>query len=319
MAFLLSLIVTVSFFALIAGLIKPCFIKLENRKQVAIIFIPVLVISTAIYDFFDESPERMAEEENIEAAAENNNEIEESTNVNDLNENSEDQEAANGENENDTDEKDNSNNAINSQEEENNNLNENDTGINNNSSNEANNNEEKEAVSDPQNCSDFTDGNHVYEVWVENEYHSENDPLNLDGDSSGVPCLALTQGMEEQFSAHKQELNPTSSTPEYEYVEEDDVSIGEVIRLNYRIFPEKAGDITEEEMILMTEDFIEQLKNERDFNGVSIYFSSDTNEDSGYSIGMAQYYPNGTIGDAMDYQAGDYSDHEYNFNFGGIN
>jgi flagellar biosynthesis GTPase FlhF len=172
---------------------------------------------------------------------------------------------------------------------------------------------------EPQNCGDFETGQEVFEFWVMNEYSSENDPLNLDGDKSGVPCLALTGEMEDKFLEYEQETNPMTELPEYDIVEEDDVSIGDVIRLNFRIYPEAGDDTTEEEMVIITEDFIENLKQEKDFNGVSIYFSSNKEEDSGYSIGMVQYYPNGVIGDAMDYSAGDYSDHEFEYKYGGIN
>jgi hypothetical protein len=104
---------------------------------------------------------------------------------------------------------------------------ENDNEENNNNS-EANNEEED---LEPQNCSDFSDGQEVFYFWIENDYHVDNDPLNLDGDNTGVPCRQLTEDMTEDFM-HWEEIEngqvPEAMREEYgdeEEAEEDSEEI----------------------------------------------------------------------------------------------
>ncbi|MBU9711118.1 hypothetical protein [Evansella tamaricis] len=102
--------------------------------------------------------------------------------------------------------------------------------------------------------------------------------------------------------------------PDFEIVEEDDVSLGDVIRKSYWIYPE-GGTLTEEQFEQTSINIVENLKKEFDFNAISLFFIDDPDNPVGYQIGMTEYVPNGEWSDAIEYSAGDYKDHEYVFKF----
>ncbi|CAM3774180.1 hypothetical protein [Alkalicoccus chagannorensis] len=68
----------------------------------------------------------------------------------------------------------------------------------------------------PQNCSDFSDGREVFNFWSDNGYHSSNDPLNLDGNSSGVPCEVLTSDLEEDFKEYENSITASNQSADEE-------------------------------------------------------------------------------------------------------
>ena len=102
----------------------------------------------------------------------------------------------------------------------------------------------------------------------------------------------------------KKETFDFSSVPEYEVIKVDDLSLDRFIRLNYYI---KASDnYTKEQIELIAKAIVEKEKEERKVSTISFVFYS--------SIAFDQS-PYGDWSKAMEVEPGDYSKHEYKFDF----
>lgn len=93
--------------------------------------------------------------------------------------------------------------------------------------------------------------------------------------------------------------------PEYQIIEVDDVSIGNIKRYSLSVITEPAEEQT---IKLIATTIIEDLKIQKPFNSIYIYFN-DRNEyfGQGYSLARVLYAPNGEWGEAMNVKPGDYS------------
>jgi len=113
----------------------------------------------------------------------------------------------------------------------------------------------------------------------------------------------------------KKETFDFSSVPEYEVIKVDDLSLDRFIRLNYYI---KASDnYTKEQIELIAKAIVEKEKEERKVSTISFVFYSENDDISGGvpSIGTGEWAPYGDWSKAMEVEPGDYSKHEYKFDF----
>lgn len=108
--------------------------------------------------------------------------------------------------------------------------------------------------------------------------------------------------------------------PSYEIALVDDSNIGDVtIRPNYWVVPDDILHFDNDALENIAEEVTEIAKEDEDFNALMIYFIDDERQaNQGYTLGRAEYSPNGEWSQAVDISSGNYSDHEFVFDYGSI-
>lgn len=92
----------------------------------------------------------------------------------------------------------------------------------------------------------------------------------------------------------------------------DDISMANAIRLSYDVVvKEKAS---EEDLKVLAQYITEIAKQDKDFNALVIsFYDYPEYIGKGYTLGKAEYAPQGEWSKAMDVAAGDYSSFSYNY------
>lgn len=111
-----------------------------------------------------------------------------------------------------------------------------------------------------------------------------------------------------------EEVAENENVVDYEIINDSDVSFADSTRHSYWVYPEN-GEMTKEEFIATSEKFTEDVKEDYDFSAISIYYIDNPENPVGYQIGMAEYAPNGEWDEAENVNDGDYSTHEFNFDY----
>jgi hypothetical protein len=90
-------------------------------------------------------------------------------------------------------------------------------------------------------------------------------------------------------------------------------SYGDIER--YEIFVNLAFPVSEDDIKEICELVVEDFKRDKSFNAVAVYFSDLDSHYFGFTIARCDYAPSGEWSDADNVSTGDYSQHEYNFEF----
>ncbi|KHF39998.1 DUF4875 domain-containing protein [Halalkalibacter okhensis] len=104
--------------------------------------------------------------------------------------------------------------------------------------------------------------------------------------------------------------------PSYTIVEEEDLSNGNTIRFAYWVVPSNIY-IGKEAIEAIVMDVVEEAKEGKEFNAVVVWVIDDERQvGKGYTLAKFEYAPKGDWTKAADVVAGDYSTHEFVFDFG---
>lgn len=117
---------------------------------------------------------------------------------------------------------------------------------------------------------------------------------------------------ESKYSYEPKEID----APKYEVIKVEDLSLGKYIRINYWV--SVSHSYSKEDLKKIFESVVESEKVKQPISSVGIVFFSDkidtvTNEK--IIKGDAEWGPYGEWGKAMDVEPGDYSHHDYTYNF----
>lgn len=93
----------------------------------------------------------------------------------------------------------------------------------------------------------------------------------------------------------------------------DTISYANVAR--YAIYVALTFPVSEDAIIELCEQVVEDFKGEQSFNAVAVYFSDLDAHYFGFTIARCHYAPNGEWGDSNTVSTGDYSQHEYSYQF----
>ncbi|MDZ5782140.1 hypothetical protein [Marinococcus luteus] len=174
-------------------------------------------------------------------------------------------------------------------------------------------------------CSDFEDDQQLYDYWTEHEYSSENDPGSLDANNDGVPCAVLSEDMNDEFTAYEKEQTggaPEAEVPSYTVHEGENATYDNGIYLNYYVILEADPvSIDEVDIDTISDEVIMEVKDQKEFHLLTINFvdAKKAMDYGSYVYGKTDYFPNGEIAAAENYEPGDYSDHEINTFYGSMN
>jgi hypothetical protein len=103
----------------------------------------------------------------------------------------------------------------------------------------------------------------------------------------------------------------------YEVVEREDVSLGDVVRLVFRV--QVSSEPTGAELEEIANQLITDETQEQDVNAIGFYFYLPDSDTSGpYTAGTGDWAPNGNWEEADTVVAGDYSTHELTVEAGSI-
>lgn len=102
--------------------------------------------------------------------------------------------------------------------------------------------------------------------------------------------------------------------PTYQIVEVEDISVARAVRFQVKAVTE--FPISIEQINGLCEQVVENLKNQESLNAV-VVFLYDTRSlwSDAYSIAKCEYAPNGVWADAVNVQTGDYSTHEFTYEY----
>lgn len=121
----------------------------------------------------------------------------------------------------------------------------------------------------------------------------ENPDPSLTSIQSSIPA-DTNKGVEEEIQL-----------PEYQIIEVGDVSFGNIKRYSLSVITEPTDEQT---IKLIATTIIENLKIQKPFNSVYIYFNDQIEYiGQGYSLARALYAPNGKWEEAMNVRTGDYN------------
>ncbi|WP_027847105.1 hypothetical protein [Marinococcus halotolerans] len=185
--------------------------------------------------------------------------------------------------------------------------------------------EDAAAETEVKSCSDFEDDQELYDYWTENSFSSENDPSDLDANGDGVPCAVLSEDMEGEFTAYEKEQTGGASEaeiPSYTLHEGESSSYEDGVYLDYYVIPDAAPtSIDETDIDTISDEVIMNAKEKEPFHLLTINFvdAEEAMDYGSYVYGKTDYFPNGEIETAENYEPGDYSDHEINTVYGSIN
>lgn len=185
--------------------------------------------------------------------------------------------------------------------------------------------EDAAADTDLQSCSDFEDDQQLYDYWTEHGYSSENDPGDLDANGDGVPCAVLSEDMEGEFTAYEKEQTGGASEaelPSYTLREGERTSYDGVVYVNYFVILDAdPTSIDKADIDIISDEVIIDVKEKEDFTLLTVSFIDDEEamDYGSYVYGKTDYFPNGEIDAAENYEPGDYSDHEIVTVYGSIN
>ncbi|WP_206460663.1 hypothetical protein [Anaerovorax sp. IOR16] len=103
--------------------------------------------------------------------------------------------------------------------------------------------------------------------------------------------------------------------PEYDIIRVEDLSLGKFIRMNYLISVNDSYSV--EDLKTIAKSIVESEKSKQPTSTVSVViFSNNDDPSTGVnSIGDIEWGPYGEWAKAMDVEPGDYSKHEYTYNF----
>ncbi|MCH7579113.1 MAG: hypothetical protein IIB22_02595 [Chloroflexi bacterium] len=103
----------------------------------------------------------------------------------------------------------------------------------------------------------------------------------------------------------------------YDVVEREDVSVGEIVRLVFRV--QLSSEATEAELEEIANQLITGETQEQDVNALGFFFYLPDSDTSGpYTAGTGDWAPNGNWEDADTVVAGDYTTHELTIEAGSI-
>lgn len=185
--------------------------------------------------------------------------------------------------------------------------------------------EDAAAETEVKSCSDFEDAQQLYDYWTEHSFSSEKDPSGLDANGDGVPCAVLSGDMEEEFTAHEKEQTggaAEADIPSYTLHEGESNSYEDGVYLNYYVIPDATPtSIEESDIDTISDEIIMDAKEKEPFHLLTINFidAEEAMDYGSYVYGKTDYFPNGEIGAAENYEPGDYSDHEIHTVYGSIN
>ena len=107
-------------------------------------------------------------------------------------------------------------------------------------------------------------------------------------------------------------LDPTADL-NANIIDIDTSSYGNVER--YEIYVNLPFPVSEDAIVELCQWVVEDFKRDNSFNAVAVYISDLDAHYFGYTIARCDYAPNGEWNDAGNVSAGDYSQHEYSYEF----
>lgn len=112
--------------------------------------------------------------------------------------------------------------------------------------------------------------------------------------------------------AKAENKNETKSIVKYEVANIEDLSFANTVRLGYNVVvKEKAS---KEDLKNLAQHLVEKIKKDKKFNAVVIgFYDYPEYIGRGYTLGKAEYAPEGDWSKAMDVRTGDYSSFSYNY------
>ena len=123
------------------------------------------------------------------------------------------------------------------------------------------------------------------------------------GDTTSPPDVTQTP------SATLDETAEPNAAVTYEIAQREDVSFGATVRIVYRVTV--SGPLSEADLRAVSEEIIEDETSSQDVNAIGFFFYlPDTDTNSVYTAGKADWAPDGDWAKADTVQAGDYSSHE---------
>lgn len=105
-----------------------------------------------------------------------------------------------------------------------------------------------------------------------------------------------------------------SSVVDYDVFERTDTSFSDTVRWSYKVV--MPYPTSEDEIRAVAEEIVEDEKQTGDYNALSVLFYDAAEiARGGFSLARIEYAPDGEWAKAMDVSAGDYSTHEYVYDF----
>lgn len=109
-------------------------------------------------------------------------------------------------------------------------------------------------------------------------------------------------------------LEDNTGLVDYSIVKDEDISIAGAVR--YSLGVVVSSSTSEGDIKMIAQQIIEDRKAQEDFSALSIAFYDRAEDvDGAYTLALAEYAPNGNWSDADTVDAGDYSQHEVNYEF----
>jgi hypothetical protein len=105
-------------------------------------------------------------------------------------------------------------------------------------------------------------------------------------------------------------------TPDYEVIQTEDLSLGKYIRITYWISVDHA--YTQEDLKKIAQSIVESEKAKRPISVIGVTFFSDKIDEvtkENIVKGVVDWGPYGEWSKAMEVEPGDYSTHEYTYDF----